>query len=291
MLRRSGAGRSFSFRRLRAVTRPDAVLPPLVLIHGMSAGPDTWDPVLPLLAETRTVHVVTLPGHRGGVPIAHPEEFTSTLYVDVVEAELDRLGIDRADLVGNSLGGWVALQLAGRGRASSVVCLSPAGGWPVGGPFDRFLAAQFSLAYRTVRRLSAQRDGRLLFRRTVRRAFLVPMVARPENVTDAAYRAIVANIAACDALRLSIGRPSARDVHDAPPVDCPVLLAWGGQDRILVSRASRRRLALQVGDPEVVVLPHVGHVPMSDAPELVASTILEFTQGASLQPPSFGGIA
>ncbi len=269
-------------RRIRAIRRPAPEPVPLVLIHGMSAGPDTWSPVVPLLAETRQVVVVTLPGHRGGVPIADPGTFRSSLYVDEVEAELDRLGIDRADLVGNSLGGWVALQLAGRGRARSVVCLSPAGGWPTGGAFDRFLTTQFSFAYRFARRVVVPGKGRVLNRPAVRRMFLAGMVARPENVGDAAYWTIVEDIAECQALRLSISRPAARDVHQVPRLTCPVLIAWGGQDRILVSRASRRALVRQIGSPDVVVVPRVGHVPMSDSPELVASTILGFTEKALL---------
>ena len=283
MTGRHARGTPFSFRRLRSVRRGGETRP-LVLIHGMSAGPAAWDPVVPLLSETRTVHVVTLAGHLGGPPILDPYSFTSSLYVDALEAELDRLGIETADLVGNSLGGWAALQLAGRGRASSVVCLSPAGGWAPGGSYDRFLAAQFSGAYRIARRLISPGGRRLREHPRVRRALLFPTVARPENVTDAAYRDTIENIAHCDALKFSIGRPAARDVQWAPRLDCPVLIAWGGQDRILVSRASRRRLAAQVGTPEIVVLPHVGHVPMSDSPELIASTILEFTGRRAGQP-------
>ena len=51
---------------------------------------------------------------------------------DALERALDEAGIRTAHLVGNSLGGYVALQLAARGRARSVVALAPAGGWAVG---------------------------------------------------------------------------------------------------------------------------------------------------------------
>ena len=288
MVDRPGSGLPFSFRRLRAVRTSVPEKRPLVLIHGMSAGPEAWDPVVPLLAATRTVHLVTLPGHRGGAPIVDPDTFRSSQYVDAVEAQLDELGLETADLVGNSLGGWIALQLAGRGRATSVVCLSPAGGWPLGGSFDRFLARQFSFAYRLARRMTTQPSGRLLRAPAIRRGLLFGMVARPENVSDEAYLETVASIAACDALKFSIAGPAARDVHWVPRATCPVLIAWGGQDRILIPRRSRRRLAAQVGDPTVVVLPHVGHVPMSDSPELVASTILGFVESAAVRTTSIG---
>lgn len=256
---------------------------PLVLIHGMSSGPAAWDPVLELLSESREVHVLTLPGHRGGLPLEDPARFTSQTYVDAMEAELDRRGIERADLVGNSLGGWVALQLAGRGRASSVVCLAPAGGWRPGGAFDRFLAAQFGIAYRACVRLSRSRP-RVREHPAVRAALLRPMVARPDLVDAAAYRELIADIAGCDALAHSLYRPATRDVHEVPPIDCPVLIAWSANDRILVSATSRRRLVEQIDRAQVVQLPGVGHVPMSDAPDRVAEMILAFTAEAASRP-------
>ncbi|MCW2856538.1 MAG: hypothetical protein JWR52_2153 [Marmoricola sp.] len=266
----------FSFRRLRRVDPVISESRPLVLIHGMSSGPSAWDPVLPLLLESRRVHVVTLPGHRGGRPLIDPSSLRSIDYVDALEEELDLLGIAQADLVGNSLGGWAALQLAGRGRALSVVCLAPAGGWAPGKAFDRFLAAQFAAAYRACVRLTSPGRHRFLGHPSMRRALLAGTVARPEQVTDAAYLSMIEDIAGCEALRHSIHRPVARDVSWVPRLDCPVLIAWSDNDRVLLSRAAGRRLEKQIGAPEVVRLPGVGHVPMSDSPELVASTILEF---------------
>jgi pimeloyl-ACP methyl ester carboxylesterase len=252
----------------------------------MSSSGRAWDPVLPLLSRHRDVHVVSLPGHRGGPALAWPEQLRTADYVEAVERELDRLGLAEADLVGNSLGGWVALQLAGRGRARSVVCLAPAGGWPAGGAFDRFLAAQFALGYRACRRLASPAGLRWRQHRTVRRALLRSMVARPELVTADQLDELVGAIAECEALRLSIGRAAARDVSAVPRAGCPVLVAWSERDRILISQASRRRLERQVGAPVVTVLGGVGHVPMSDDPGLVAETILGFVVRAEAASPA-----
>lgn len=276
----------FPFRRFRVRRQqPAADHPPLVLIHGMTAGPAVWDAVLPLLAATRDVHTVTLPGHRGGAVITDPAAFTSADYVAAVEAELDARGIERADLVGNSLGGWVALQLAARGRATSVVCLAPAGGWRAGGAFDRYLAAQFGVAAGVCRRLDRPRGRRLLARPGVRRALLRSMVARPDLVTAAQAQTVVADIAGCQALRIALNRPEARDIGFTPSIDVPVLIAWSQFDKVLVSHESRRRLERQVGAPEVVRLAGVGHVPMSDDPVLVAETVLEFTERRAGREP------
>lgn len=249
---------------------------PLILIHGMASSAQAWAPVVPLLSPTRTVVVVTLPGHRDGPALGNPRHLRSSLYVDAVEAEMDRLGIDSADIVGNSLGGWVALQLAGRGRASSVVCLAPAGGWRVGGLFDRWITTQFRLAYRFASWLVGT-DRPNVGRRRASRLLLLGMVAKPALVSDAQLDDIVRDIAECDALRWSIKRSAGRDLSTVPPADCPVLIAWSQRDRVLLSRRARRRLEKQMGIPRVIQLNGVGHVPMSDEPGLVADTILGFT--------------
>jgi pimeloyl-ACP methyl ester carboxylesterase len=245
--------------------------------------------LLPRLLASRRVHLVTLPGHRGGVPLSYPESLRSMDYVDAVEAELDGLGIDQADLVGNSLGGWIALQLAGRGRAASVVCLAPAGGWASGGSMDRFLAAQFSIAFRACRRLLKPRGQRMLHHPRMRRALLSSMVVHPERVDDSAYLTTVKDIAGCEALERSLHRLEARDLSWVPKIDCPVLIAWSARDRVLISKAGRRRLEQQVGRPRVVVVPDVGHVPMSDAPERIGSLILEFSASSQPTGESAGG--
>jgi pimeloyl-ACP methyl ester carboxylesterase len=253
---------------------------PLVLVHGMSSSARAWDPLLPYLRATREVHAVALPGHRGGEPI-DPRRPISTLdYVNAVERQLNDLGVTEAHLVGNSLGGWVALQLAGRGRARSVVGLAPAGGWAAAGAFDRFLAAQFSVAYWASRRLTAPGGGRLRNDPRVRRALLRGMVAKPDRVGDEQFEDLLLDIAQCDALRRSISRPESRNVASVPRIECPVLIAWSDCDRILVSRRSRRRLVAQVGRPEVQILPGVGHVPMGDDPALVSGVILKFARAA-----------
>ena len=101
---------------------------PLVLYHGIIQSERVWHQVVPLLADEFEVIVPTALGHHGGPePISRPATIADV--IDDAERVLDELGLERAHLAGNSLGGWTALELAGRGRALSVCALSPAGLW------------------------------------------------------------------------------------------------------------------------------------------------------------------
>src|SRR5690349_8694624 len=90
----------------------------------------TWELVLPALERRHDVLAVTLAGHAGGPPLA--AAVSGDVLPDAVEGAMDAAGFETAHIVGNSLGGYIALQLAARGRARSVVALAPAGGWAPG---------------------------------------------------------------------------------------------------------------------------------------------------------------
>lgn len=257
-------------------------LEPLVLLHGFTAGPRAWGPVLGALAEHHDVHALTLDGHRGGTPFAHRPSIEG--YLDGIERELDARGIDRAHVVGNSLGGWIALALAGRGRARSVVALAPAGGWRPGGVFERALLTRFALGDAGARALAPVAPAALR-RPRLRRAVMASVVAHPERVRPDAALAMVEDLVGCTALRPSLRDPSTRDLTRLAAIDVPVRIAWSGEDRILAPRWARARFAALAPDAEQLVLPGVGHVPMGDDPALVVRTILDLTGRACVVQP------
>ena len=94
----------------------------LVCLHGFTDTWRTWELVLPELERRHEVLAPTLPGHAGGPPLA--AEISDALITDAIERVMDGAGFETAHIVGNSLGGFVALQLAVRGRAASVVALA-----------------------------------------------------------------------------------------------------------------------------------------------------------------------
>lgn len=115
----------------------------MACLHGFTDTWRSWDLVLPALERRHDVLAPTLLGHAGG-PSLHGE-FSEPLLIDAVERAMDEAGFETAHIVGSSLGGYVALQLAARGRARSVVALAPAGGWAKGDDSDRRVLAHFRM--------------------------------------------------------------------------------------------------------------------------------------------------
>lgn len=138
---------------------------PMVCLHGFTDTWRTWELVLPVLERYHDVLAQTLPGHAGGPPLSGNAGVARV--ADAIEDAMDEAGFRTAHIVGNSLGGYIALHLAARGRAESVVALAPAGGWAKGDEsyketFDHFTAMQHSLeAARRMRKRSweARRVG------------------------------------------------------------------------------------------------------------------------------------
>ena len=99
--------------------------PPLVLLHPILCSGRIWDDVVPLLSTHHEVYTPTLLGHRGGPSVQrHPATIIDV--IDAAERFLDDQQLARPHLVGNSTGGYVAIELARRGRAATVCALSPA---------------------------------------------------------------------------------------------------------------------------------------------------------------------
>src|SRR5579871_2982899 len=153
---------------------------PLLLIHGFTDTRRTWDPLIPHLARRHTLLVPTLLGHHGGPAI--PAGMTDPLaaMADELERELDRAGHDQVHIVGNSLGGWLAFLLAGRGRARTVVALSPAQGWPEDLP-PAGTRRQFARAQRLAP-IGARRTELVVRRGLARRLAFADVIAHGERV-------------------------------------------------------------------------------------------------------------
>jgi pimeloyl-ACP methyl ester carboxylesterase len=235
--------------------------------------------VLPYLEPHHEVIVPTLHGHAGG-PDLDPEVAPSVqALADGIEEELDRLGLEKVHIAGNSLGGWIGIELARRGRAQSLVLLSPAGAWRSprrirmtshGVRFSLGALARYSHRAETI----AQR-------RLLRWALLAGQVAHPHHVPQ---ETLVTYIQASG--QSPVVEPLLRVLHLNPvePLpadrDYPVRLVWGERDLVLPFKHFGSPMLERLPGAELIRLRGVGHVPMSDDPARVAELILEVTRAA-----------
>lgn len=101
---------------------------PMLCVHGITDTWRSWELLAPLLEPHHDLLAITLLGHSGGRPPADDDAVTLGELVDEAERDMDSAGFETAHLVGNSLGGWIVLELAARGRARTVTWLRPGAG-------------------------------------------------------------------------------------------------------------------------------------------------------------------
>jgi pimeloyl-ACP methyl ester carboxylesterase len=210
--------------------------------------------------------------------------------VDGVEAELDRLGIKTVHIAGNSLGGWVGIELARRGRARSVVAFSPAGAFESNLRLTA-LAAGVRLGVDGME-LLGDRLERLALTPGGRRLLLSAMVAHPERFEPAEVLADVRAIRNAPILRPLMGVIGHHPMRPLSDPGCPIRVVWPRTDRILPFRQYGERVMKLLPSAELIRLDGVGHVPMADDPEAVSRLILEVTDavdnGAPMPAPRSG---
>jgi pimeloyl-ACP methyl ester carboxylesterase len=103
--------------------------PPLVLLHPLGADRRVWDPIVDRLSEVRDVIALDIPGFGESPPLEGSVPTPSALAKAIAE-QLVAIGVQRPHVAGNSLGGWVALELGLSGYARTVTAIAPAGLWP-----------------------------------------------------------------------------------------------------------------------------------------------------------------
>lgn len=259
---------------------------PLVLVHGFTATWRCWLPVLAELVPRFDVIAPTLHGHDGGPGFPDGPAHSLAEAADHLEALLDELGVGTPHLAGNSMGGALSLELAKRGRARSVVAISPGGGWAEGDTREVERIIGWFARNQRLARASERRLPRLMRRPRLRRVALRDVMTRGDQMPPAEAVALVRSSTRCsvvDDVFATMRSGSAR-VVDLDRVACPVLVAWGERDRILPMDRHAERFRREIPDVEFRVLPGVGHTPMWDAPGEIAALIADFATAAERRP-------
>jgi pimeloyl-ACP methyl ester carboxylesterase len=247
-------------KELNMVRRGDGE--PMLLVHPLGAELVTWEPVMDRLAAGYDVIAVDMPGFGSSPPFANGINPTPQALAAALATHLDGLGIERAHLVGNSLGGWVALELAKAGRALSVTGLCSAGFWarPLGPrPSKARTAGRAVLPLLPLLTGSARGRGLLL----------AGSVGHPERVPPHAAARLVRAYVRAPGFEGANAAMRAAVFSGLEQITAPVTLAWGELDRL-------------VGEPRAgapgarrVLLPDCAHIPTWDDPALVSQVILD----------------
>ncbi|MFB7057554.1 alpha/beta fold hydrolase [Streptomyces vinaceus] len=241
---------------------------PFLLLHG-GAGPQTVTPFAGLLAERRPARVFT-PLHPGFSGTVRPDWLSDVpLLARAYARLLDTLDLTGVTVVGNSVGGWIAAELAllGSERVGGVILVNAVGIDVPGHP----VADAFSL---TPAELS-----RLAFHDPAKHA--VDFAALPE----AARTAMAANRAALEVYSgpHAMADPTLRE--RLAEVTHPTLVAWGESDRV-VDSAYGRAYAAAIPGAAFELLPRTGHMPQIETPEQLLTTVWDFAEAHTPSGPN-----
>lgn len=250
--------------------------PPVVLLHGLGATKLSYLPLLPALARHHTVVVPDLPGH--GESTKPRADYTQQYFAYVILELLDRLGADRVALVGNSMGGRIALEVAAEApdRVPAMALLDPAA---AGVPFPLFsrllgmLPTGMGAVPVPLRKRIVMAGMRQLFGDPSRLPSAAYLAGADEFIR--VYRSRSARVALLSAIRGLMADPDGPFWQRVADYPGRALILWGSDDRLVPVRMGRR-LAATLRHAEMVVLPGVGHVPQFEVPEETRALVLSF---------------
>ena len=248
--------------------------PPLVFVHGLSGSWQNWLENIPHFARSRRVVALDLPGF-GASPVPGWEP-TIEAYGELLSDFCDGLGIGRCELVGNSMGGFIAAEIAisDPDRVESLVLVSAAGisharmARAPATTAARFAAAAAPYAFK----YQEQALTRPVLRHyALRGVFYKPTALRPEIVWENLHAGINAPgmLAAVEGL---VGY----DFTDRlPEIEVPTLIVWGRQDRV-VPPADGEEFERLIPNSRRVVFDRCGHVPQIEKPARFNALLEEF---------------
>jgi pimeloyl-ACP methyl ester carboxylesterase len=240
-----------------------------VLLHGLGDSAHFFDNLLPALSTDYRVLAVDLPGHGPAARALSPEDAAPAAMARVVRAELERAGLRSPHLVGFSLGGWVALEMAAAGYGRSVLALAPPGLWKTPPAVSSRRAR--ALRTTTLRVLDPVLGllGRWprLARLGIRGVVVHPDRVSAEQVVRSARDRRAA--AGAEAARRAV---FGSHFADGAAITVPVCVAYGDADRVVDSPSEHDALPPAT---RWVLVEDCGHAMSWDQPEACLALIAE----------------
>ncbi len=244
----------------------------LVLIHGSNASLHTWEPWAKRLRADYRIISMDLPGH--GLTGVNPAGvYDNASYVGVVDALLTKLGVTKAVIGGNSMGGGVSWMYAlAHPEKTEALLLVDAGGQPQAKPDE------LPIGFRLMRMPVIKEAARLIAPRSIFESSIKNTMSVQSKIDDALidrYWELNRYPGNREATmkRFSDPRGMGSGSKDKlATIKVPVIIMWGEEDK-LIPVSSARWFAEAVSGSKLIIYPGVGHIPMEEIPERSASDV------------------
>ena len=246
----------------------------VILLHGFGASLDTWEPWAQTLSERFRVIRFDLPGF--GLTGADPTgDYSNARDIRILTGLMDQLGIDRASLIGNSLGGRIAWNFAALNprRVTRLVLVSPDGFASPGFEYDR--VSETPLMMQALPYVAP---------RGLLKANLAPAYANPDALSEATLTRYRDMMLAPGVRPAILARMSQVILRDPTPtlagIQTPTLLLWGEKDAMIpISNAAD--YLRYMPHARLVRLPNLGHVPFEEDPVTSIAPVEIFLSGGT----------
>ena len=257
---------------LRLHYRDEGSGAPLVLIHGTFSSLHTWDGWVEALQDDHRLLRLDLPGHGLTGPRSDGD-YRRQADVELIADWLDELGVERASLAGNSLGGAIAWRFALTypDRVDKLILIDSAG-------LDTNNQGESPPVFRVLeipllRRAAALFTPRIFFEQSLRDVYAQDERLNEELIDR--YYLLLRRRGNRVALLDRLQAPRSQPPGEIGDIQAPVLIMWGEQDNWIPVEAAYQ-FQEQLPNGELVIIDDAGHVPMEERPMLTAEIAAEF---------------
>jgi pimeloyl-ACP methyl ester carboxylesterase len=250
----------------------------VVLIHGSNASLHTWEPWVSQLGKDYRIISLDLPGH--GLTGSHPGGvYDYPVFVDVVDRLMTKLGVEKAVIGGNSMGGGTAWLFAlAHPEKTQALLLVDAGGAP------QWQARKVPIGFQAMRTPVVKELARFIAPRSMFESSIQTSMSVKSKIDDALvdrYWELNRYPGNREATmkRFSLphnNRPATKEMLAA--IKVPTLIMWGEEDN-LIPLKSARWFNEAIPGSKLVTYPNVGHIPMEEVPEKSAADVKAWLDG------------
>jgi pimeloyl-ACP methyl ester carboxylesterase len=249
---------------------------PILFLHGISGSWQNWLENLPHFGRGRRAIALDLPGF-GASPMPR-WEIDMPAYGRLVHDFCEKLGIEGATLVGNSMGGFIAVEAATAtpGRFNRLVLVSAAGIINTWNPEERAIATAW--AWKTFGPHFANRSRLIVLRPRARQLVFGPFVRYPGRLReDLLLEQIESGLKRADGFGDALHAVIRHDIRERlGEIGIPTMIVWGQSDRV-IPMAAALSYHRRIPDSRLEIFERTGHVPQLERPARFNALLDDFS--------------